>query len=125
MAQADRTLENGIGGVTYRLRRFREGAAGAEPGAGAKRRVRQVEGDLVALGDEIEDFDGFDHDFRADSITVEQGDFVSFHENSGLVKKARKCSTSYVLPEENADYSGYFRRSVKCFGRSEKFIHSD
>ena len=56
--------------------------AALKVGAGTKRRMYQIEYDVVAFSDKIQHLDSLAHNFGTNTVTVEQCNFILSHENS-------------------------------------------
>ena len=79
MAQPDWAFQYGISGIAQGFGFVRKRVTMAEVGGRAKSTAFEFKFYLIALGHQVYNFDGFSHYFRADTVAVKQGDFMSAH----------------------------------------------
>ena len=79
MAEADRSFENGVGGIAGSDGFFGEGFAGFEIGRRTEQCGCQFELDCVAFFDEMQHLDRLVHYFWADSVAGKQCHLVCCH----------------------------------------------
>ena len=79
MTQADRALDDGIGFITNRLGLVGKRMAALEIRRGTKICFNQGECDIVTLFYQAKYFHCLVHDFRANPVSRQQGDFVVLH----------------------------------------------
>lgn len=117
MVKTDGTFENGIGLITNIFRLLREGVTCVKVSAATKCSFRQLKLQIITLFNKFKYLDGLGHDFRADAVSGQNGDFVVFHKIDFVTgDRLRSVPNMYAVVNKSDYYSGGGRWIIQAAG---------